>query len=186
MLSYYFVSLSLVGRIPVLKADDRRSILTTPEPQALLADGSRKYPTVWLSNSEWLWKENREIMKTRLGKISFLLAAVIASSDQAATSQPAPKTIRVSAGVARANLTRKVDPSYPTEAKVKRIEGDVDLQILIDTGGCVKQILPISGDPILIAAAVAAVKQWTYKPTLLNSEPVNVQTMVKVRFQTNL
>lgn len=94
-----------------------------------------------------------------------------------------PRKIRVSEGVAQANILRKVEPRYPELAREKRRQGDVILKLTIDRTGRVINLSIISGDPLLTEAAMDAVGQWTYKPYTLNGEPVEVETTVKVSFR---
>jgi TonB family protein len=87
-------------------------------------------------------------------------------TDQQANPEqpPKPMRLRVSTGVAEGLKTHNVTPSYPVEARQQRIEGDVILQATIDTKGNLGKLKVIQGDPILVAAAVDAVKQWRYRP----------------------
>jgi periplasmic protein TonB len=84
--------------------------------------------------------------------------------------------------VQQANLIRQVKPPYPPLAKQARIQGAVVLEAVISKQGGVENLRVISGHPLLIQAALDAVKQWKYKPTLLNGEPVEVVTTVTVNF----
>src|SRR5204863_20171 len=93
-----------------------------------------------------------------------------------------PQRIRVSAGVAESNLLQKVDPVYPPMAKIANISVDVALQVIIGKDGTVLNVRALNGHPILIQAAMDAVRQWKYRPYLLNEEPVEVETTVIVRF----
>jgi TonB family protein len=93
-----------------------------------------------------------------------------------------PSRIRVSQGAMRPFLVKKVNPDYPAEATDKQIGGMVVLHIIIDRGGNVSNVEPESGDPLLIDASILAVKQWKYKPYLLNKTPVEVETMVTINF----
>jgi TonB family protein len=79
------------------------------------------------------------------------------------------------------HLKRKVEPVYPTERSV-RIRGDVVLQLEISESGTVNAIKAISGNPILIQAAIEAVKQWQYRAFLVNGKPVAVKTTVTIPF----
>ena len=90
--------------------------------------------------------------------------------------------LRVGANVQAANLVNKVTPAYPPLAKEARIQGTVKLDVLIGTDGAVKNMTLVSGHPLLVQAAQDAVKQWVYKPTLLNGQPVEVQTQIDVSF----
>jgi protein TonB len=93
-----------------------------------------------------------------------------------------PSRIRVGGNVQQANLITKVTPSYPPDAKAARIQGIVHLAVVIGKDGTVQSVDVLSGEPLLIPAATEAVKQWVYKPTLLNGNPVEVVTQVDVNF----
>jgi len=98
------------------------------------------------------------------------------------TAANPPRRIRVSAGVASGLLQHKVPPEYPREAREQNIQGVVILRANIDTQGNVYKLEVVSGDPTLAAAAIDAVKQWKYRPFLLNGEPMEVETQVQVKF----
>jgi periplasmic protein TonB len=85
--------------------------------------------------------------------------------------------------VSRGLLMKKVQPSYPTSALTMRIEGAVELQATISKTGDITHVKALSGNPQLTKAAIDAVKQWKYKPYLLNGEPVEIQTEVTVNFK---
>jgi protein TonB len=93
-----------------------------------------------------------------------------------------PQRIRVSSGVSTGLLIKKVQPNYPPLAKQARIQGHVLLQAEISKDGTIQNLQLISGHPMLAPAAIEAVKQWRYKPYLLNGEPVAVETQVDVIF----
>jgi TonB family protein len=99
-----------------------------------------------------------------------------------ALSTAPPLRIREGGNVALTSLTYKVAPIYPDDAKAKRIQGTVLLHVILSIDGAVKDLEVVSGDPSLANAATAAVRQWKYKPTLLNGKPVEVDTTVKVDF----
>ncbi len=92
------------------------------------------------------------------------------------------KRVRVGAQVQSAKLTYKVQPQYPVQAKQQRIQGTVLLEALIGVTGEVSGLQVISGHPLLAPAAMEAVRQWRYQPTLLSGEPVEVVTTVDVVF----
>lgn len=100
---------------------------------------------------------------------------------------PAPKpvlqTMNVSQGVSQGLLIKKVQPQYPSNALALHVEGDVDLQATISKSGNIAAIKVVSGPPLLTRAAQDAVKQWKYKPYLLNGEPVEIQTQITVKFR---
>jgi protein TonB len=84
--------------------------------------------------------------------------------------------------VQAANIVKKVTPKYPQESKAAGIQGVVHLSVTITKEGKVDQVQIVDGDPILADAAVTAVRQWEYRPVLLNGEPVAVITTVDVNF----
>ncbi len=106
----------------------------------------------------------------------------IVNSTAAIPKQVVPQRIRVSQGVSTGLLIRKVTPNYPPLAKQARIQGQVVLQAEISKDGTIQNLQLISGHPMLAPAAIEAVRQWRYKPYLLNGEPVAVETQVVVNF----
>jgi len=95
---------------------------------------------------------------------------------------PTPARIRVSGFVQEANLIKKVDAVYPPLAVQARISGQVRFTVIIGKDGSVLNVQLVSGHPLLVAAARDAVKQYVYRPTLLNGSPVEVITQVDVNF----
>lgn len=99
--------------------------------------------------------------------------------------QPAaatPSQIRIGGNVQAAKLTHEVQPEYPRLAKDAHVMGTVRLSATIASNGTVKDLHVLSGNPLLVGAAMNAVKQWTYQPTVLNGKPVEVLTEVDVKF----
>jgi len=94
----------------------------------------------------------------------------------------APTRIRVGGNVQQANLIRKITPIYPPLAKQARISGTVRFTAIIGKDGAIQNLQLVSGHPLLVPAAQDAVKQWMYRPTLLNGEPVEVITQIDVNF----
>jgi len=94
----------------------------------------------------------------------------------------APKRWRVSEGVAQGLLIRDVKPVYPRIAQAAGVQGEVVLQAVIGKDGRIENLHAISGNPLLVKAALDAVQQWRYRPYLLNGEPVEVETQITVRF----
>jgi len=90
--------------------------------------------------------------------------------------------IRVGGNVQAANLIGKVTPVYPALAKQARIQGTVRFQAIIGPDGAVSSLQLISGHPLLVEAAKGAVRQWVYRPTLVDGTPVEVITTVDVNF----
>jgi periplasmic protein TonB len=80
------------------------------------------------------------------------------------------------------NLVDRVQPDYPTLARQVRVQGKVVLRAMISREGAIEKLQVLSGHPMLIPAAVDAVRQWRYRPYVLNGEPVEVETEVTVNF----
>jgi protein TonB len=93
-----------------------------------------------------------------------------------------PKRITIGGNVQQAKLVRQPKPNYPPLAKQARISGVVHLAAIISKDGTIQDLKVIGGHPLLIPAALEAVKQWVYQPTLLNGEPVEVSTQIDVNF----
>jgi periplasmic protein TonB len=122
-----------------------------------------------------------------------------ASQDQSASPSPTPtpsptatpsanafvpgtKRIRISPGVANSLIRHKVDPVYPWDARVNHITGDVLLRATIDRQGNITNLAVVRGDPILIESAIKAVKQWKYRPYILNGEAIEADTTIKIQY----
>ena len=80
------------------------------------------------------------------------------------------------------NLIYRVQPEYPALARQVRVQGLVVLRAIISRDGAIENLQALSGHPLLIPAALNAVRQWRYRPYVLNGEPVEVETEVKVNF----
>jgi periplasmic protein TonB len=93
-----------------------------------------------------------------------------------------PKTVKVSSGVMEGQKLNAPNPTYPQMARIAHIQGDVQLQATISKTGSIENLRAVSGHPILIQAALDAVRQWKYKPYILNGEPVEVETQITVKF----
>jgi protein TonB len=116
------------------------------------------------------------------GSMGGVIGSVLSSTPVAVPKIATPQRVRVSAGVTSGLLIRKVPPAYPPLARQARIQGTVILQAQISKTGDIENLQLISGHPMLAPAAIEAVKQWKYKPYLLNGEPVEVETQVQVNF----
>jgi TonB family protein len=138
-----------------------------------------------------------KIMRMRRSTLLFALA-VAATTCAFAQDQPKPTEgisapapqqqveniprIRIAGKVAAAKITHMVQPVYPQSAKTAKISGTVVLHCIIAKDGTMSQVQYISGPPLLMRAAMDAVRQWTYQPTTLNGSPVEVDTVVSVVF----
>ncbi|MGE5204437.1 MAG: energy transducer TonB [Chlamydiota bacterium] len=92
------------------------------------------------------------------------------------------KRVRVSQGVSQGLLVHKVQPEYPQIAKQAHIQGSVVLHAVIGKDGQVQGLQVVSGHPMLTASAINAVKQWRYKPYMLNGQPTEIDTTITVNF----
>lgn len=80
------------------------------------------------------------------------------------------------------DLIRKVQPTYPPLARSARIQGTVVLQAVISKEGAIENLKVVTGHPMLAPAAIEAVRQWRYRPYVLNNDPVEVETQITVKF----
>lgn len=104
-------------------------------------------------------------------------------SSEAVGPRPLLQTLNISQGVSRGLLIKKVQPVYPKNALFMQVEGSVELMATISKTGDITHVKVLSGDSQLTKAATDAVKQWKYKPYLLNGEPVEIQTQVTINFK---
>src|SRR5580658_4634648 len=116
------------------------------------------------------------------GSMGGVIGSVLSSTPTVAPHIATPQRVRVSSGVSSGLLIRRVNPTYPPLARQARIQGVVILQAQISKDGSIENLQLVSGHPMLAPAAIEAVKQWKYKPYLLNGEPVEVDTQVQVNF----
>jgi protein TonB len=104
-------------------------------------------------------------------------------SGEAGAPKPLLQALNISQGVSRGLLFKKVQPIYPRNALSMRVEGSVELMATVSKAGDITHVKVMSGDSQLAKAATDAVKQWKYKPYLLNGEPVEIQTQVTINFK---
>ncbi len=99
------------------------------------------------------------------------------------SAKPVLRTLKVSQGVSEGLLVKKVQPRYPEQARQLRIQGPVQLEATVDKDGSISHVKVLSGEPILAREAVAAVRQWKYRPYYLNGQPVEIQTQITMIFK---
>jgi protein TonB len=117
------------------------------------------------------------------GQMGGVIGGIISSTPVAVPKIATPTRIRVSSGVTQGLLVRKVEPTYPHMAKIARVQGAVLLAALIGKDGTIQNLHVVqTASPLLNQAALDAVKQWKYKPYILNGEPVEVDTNITVNF----
>jgi len=115
------------------------------------------------------------------GSMNGVIGGIVSSAAVVPTIHQAQR-VRVSQGVTSGLLIRRIQPTYPPLAKQARISGAVVLQAEISKDGSIQNLHVISGHPMLVPSALDAVKQWKYKPYILNGEPVEVETTITVNF----
>jgi periplasmic protein TonB len=119
------------------------------------------------------------------GQLGGVIGGIIGSTSSLNVVPKGPKPeprVRVSQGVSAGRLLNKVQPVYPVMARNARVQGQVVLAAIISKDGAIEELRIVSGHPLLVPAALDAVRQWHYKPYLLNGEPVEVETTVTVNF----
>jgi protein TonB len=110
----------------------------------------------------------------------------IASQNSLDATPPAqtqlPNRVRVSQGVTQGLLIKKVSPKYPSKARNNRVQGTVVLKAVISTSGDITELNVLSGDELLVPSALKAVKQWKYRPYMLQGHPVEIDTQITVNY----
>jgi periplasmic protein TonB len=165
----------------------------TPHPQSMLDDGVLRVPTSIPRRVAILHDEETNGGETRApdyvgvpgGTGPGVPNSVFSNVMQVPPAMPkvvAPSKVRVSSGVAQGLLVHQVKPAYPPIAVQARIQGTVVLQTVIAKDGTVQDLRVVSGHPLLVQAALDAVRLWRYKPYLLNDQPVEVDTQINVNF----
>ncbi|MCU1268899.1 MAG: Energy transducer TonB [Acidobacteriaceae bacterium] len=116
------------------------------------------------------------------GQMNGVIGGIISNAPMAVPKVATPTRIRVSQGVTAGLVIKKVNPAYPPLARTARVQGSVLLAAVIGKDGTIQNLHVVSGHPLLTQAALDAVRQWRYKPYILNGEPVEVDTQVTVNF----
>ncbi|PYV50539.1 MAG: energy transducer TonB [Acidobacteria bacterium] len=115
------------------------------------------------------------------GQMNGVIGGIISNAPMA-VPKVAVQRVRVSQGVTQGMVLHKVQPTYPPLARTARVQGSVLLAAVIGKDGTIQNLHVISGHPLLTQAALEAVRQWRYRPYILNGEPVEVDTQVTVNF----
>lgn len=116
------------------------------------------------------------------GQMGGVIGGIISSTPVAVPKVATPQRVRVSQGVTEGLLLHQVKPTYPPLARQARIQGQVVLEAIIAKDGTIQNLRLVQGHPMLAPSAIEAVKQWRYKPYILNGEPVEVSTTITVNF----
>jgi len=143
-----------------------------PETAPLLVKGG-KAPVAKVADT---------VAPSMVGMASPVTPPVLISTGNSAF-KPQLQSMSISQGVSQGLLMKKVEPIYPELALHLRVEGPVQILATISKDGNITHTKVLSGDPQLTPAALSAVKQWKYKPYLLNGEPVEIQTQITVKFK---
>jgi protein TonB len=115
------------------------------------------------------------------GSMGGVMGSIIGGTP-VAVPKVAVQRVRVSQGVTQGMVVHRVQPTYPPLARTARVQGAVVLAAIIGKDGTVQNLHVLNGHPLLTQAALDAVKQWRYKPYILNGEPVEVDTQITVNF----
>jgi periplasmic protein TonB len=113
---------------------------------------------------------------------------LVASNMRPAPPNPPPAPlhpVKLSTGVTEGLLIQRITPPYPPLAVIAHQEGDVVMQAIIGRDGTIQNLHVVSGPPMLVPAAMDAVRRWRYRPYLLSGEPVEVDTQIRVHFSLN-
>ena len=158
-------------------ASPKPNITVTPKPQPIVVKANPGNP----------------IAKTTASPASPPSFAIASANPDAALAnlvttdavvpKPAPSSIRVSQGVSQGLLIKKISPVYPPSALQLRKQGAVELLATVSKAGTITAIKVLSGDSALAKSATDAVRQWKYRPYLLNGEPVEIETQVTINFK---
>lgn len=133
--------------------------------------------------SQWKYEPYKINDKPRPLKFDVTFAFKLSKEEAAAVSPVIPQEQPVTLDPAiKPVLVNKVAPVYPEEAKKKKIGGVVSIEAVVDEKGTVSGIDLVKGAPLLIKAATDAVKQWTYKPYLVNGQPKAFKMTLTVKF----
>ena len=117
------------------------------------------------------------------GQMGGVIGGIISSTPVAVPKMATPSRVRVSQGVTAGMKIHDVSPQYPQMAKIARVQGPVVLAAVIGKDGAIQNLRVVStASPLLNQSALDAVKQWRYRPYILNGEPVEVDTTITVNF----
>jgi TonB family protein len=129
-------------------------------------------------------RRTRENVMLTVGNLVERVQVSSVRQGNAPPAVPSPRRIRVGGNVQAANLLTQVRPIYPPSAREAGIEGTVYLQGIIGLDGSFAALRVVgSSEPSLASAALEAARQWRYRPTLLNGEPIEVQTEIQIEFK---
>jgi len=122
------------------------------------------------------------------GQLGGVIGGIVSATSKVAVvpklaAPEPPRRVRISQGVIAGMIIHKVEPAYPVIAKSARVQGEVVLTAIISKEGTIENLQVESGHPMLIPAAIHAIRQWRYRPFLLNGVPVEVEGKITVTFR---
>ena len=169
-------------------AQKARTTLTSTTDASLLMVGLATVTIAGksLTKTKQLPEVYSELCETLLTRAKQFQPAITTSCDPSGPIPEfagAPMRIRVGGNVQAANLIKKVQPAYPDEAKSKHIQGTIQFNAIINEEGKIAELTFAEGPLALYRSARDAVRQWVYKPTLLNGRPVSVVTRIDVKYE---
>jgi protein TonB len=160
-----------VQELPIARDAGKTTVAPKPQPIVVKNDTATEKPAQPAAPSVTL------ISSGDAAKLPSLVPADVE------LPKPSPGTIRISQGVSQGLLVKKVQPAYPQLARQFQKQGTVQLLATINKYGEVSKVQVLGGDPLLARAAVDAVKQWEYRPYLLNGLPVEIETQISIIFK---
>ena len=117
------------------------------------------------------------------GKEVFRMPANVEQGGQTSSAMEAAKVLEVSSAVAEGSLLHRVEPEYPEQARQQRLQGTVVLDVRTGRDGGIQEVKLMSGERLLANSAIAAVKQWRFKPLVVNGQAVEMETKVTLNFR---
>jgi TonB family protein len=124
-------------------------------------------------------KDGQPVSVAAVIEVNFRLAQ---SPEPAAAAAPVPGAVMIGGAIMESRLVQKVPPVYPSNARTARVQGLVQLSVIVGPDGRVQNVQALSGPALLTQAAIESVAQWVYQPVLLNGQPATVQTTANVNF----
>jgi TonB family protein len=166
----------------------QETVGNVPTPRSEAQIPAQSYPLL-PSQSETSDMPLREVPATSL--LGLPEEAVSASSTVAISSRRSvkvppgfnPQTQQPAKNLVVGRLLKRVSPFYPDDAKEQRIEGTVRLHAVIGEDGTIQSVQPVSGPQLLVGAAVTAVREWRYGPTIFEGHPIQVQDDIRLVFR---
>jgi periplasmic protein TonB len=175
-----------IERVRPVRVDHSRPdglITVTSRAPFVLANNNKN--TIYLGPPAEITTDPKEATPPGSYPASRIPSELINSGASTASVKPGdPK--RVISQLTEAQLLNRVEPAYPRIAVVSGVQGQVRLHAIIARDGTIQSLNVISGHPLLASAALDAVRQWRYRPYLLNGEAVEVETFITVNFRKDM